>query len=165
MAFLLCRWLEHLVLIVGLCYGRDLEIDTWVRWWCGACGACGAYRRKISVHRLIVTAHKFSHLFLWWGVHVYSNEILWLLVSKCAKATVLSTSKGSADPLSYRWQQTMRDTENFPLCFLPHFKDLQFSDFLSYCFIAEDFLAVLDWAPGTSCRPIIFILFLSKVSS
>lgn len=32
---------------------------------------------------------------------IVQHEILWLFVSKCAKATVLSTSKGSADPLSY----------------------------------------------------------------
>lgn len=47
MASLHCRWLEHLLLIVGLCYERDLEIDTWVRWWCGACGAC---LRKTAGH-------------------------------------------------------------------------------------------------------------------
>lgn len=57
------------------------------------------------------------------------HEILWLFVSKCARATLLSMSKGSAKPSVLSLIAAhQRCTENFPLCFLPQFKDLQFSD-------------------------------------
>lgn len=139
MAFLYCRWLEHLVLIVGLCYGRDLETDTWVRWWCDACGACwwkiaghSADCDSTQVFLLVSVVRSTRVLLLWWGVtrvstradvivcDISQHEILWLVVSKCARGTLLSTSKSSAVPLSCLWQQPMRNVWKIFRCVFSH---------------------------------------------
>lgn len=105
MAFLHCRWLEHLLLVVGLCYGRDLEINTWLRWWCSAC----AYQRKNSGAQCWLWQHTGFLTFFCGEEYMchQSSSVSWHRGRKCSMRYFGYLWVNVPEPLYWVWAKVL----------------------------------------------------------